>query len=66
MDLQIIMKSRELCSSNEYSGLISFQIDWFGLLEVEGTLKSLLQHIVQKHQFFGAQPSLWSKFHICT
>ena len=31
-------------SPNEYSGLISFRIDWFGLLVVQGTLKSLLQH----------------------
>ena len=30
--------------SNEYSGLISFRIDWFHLLVVQGTLKSLLQH----------------------
>ena len=30
--------------SNEYSGLISFQMDWFDLLAVQGTLKSLLQH----------------------
>ena len=30
--------------SNEYSGLISFRIDWFGLLAVQGTLKSLLQY----------------------
>ena len=30
--------------SNEYSGLISFKIDWFDLLAVQGTLKSLLQH----------------------
>ena len=30
--------------SNEYSGLISFRIDWFELLAVQGTLKSLLQH----------------------
>ena len=30
--------------SNEYSGLISFRIDWFHLLAVQGTLKSLLQH----------------------
>ena len=29
---------------NEYSGLISFRIDWFDLLAVQGTLKSLLQH----------------------
>jgi len=30
--------------SNEYSGLISFRIDWFDLLTVQETLKSLLQH----------------------
>ena len=30
--------------SNEYSGLISYRIDWFGLLAVQGTMKSLLQH----------------------
>ena len=30
--------------SNQYSGLISFRIDWFDLLHVQGTLKSLLQH----------------------
>ena len=30
--------------SNEYSGLISFRMDWFHLLAVQGTLKSLLQH----------------------
>ena len=30
--------------SNEYSGLISFRIDWFDLLAVQGTLKSFLQH----------------------
>ena len=34
--------------SNEYSGLISFIIDWFGLLGVQGTLKSLLQHHISK------------------
>ena len=34
--------------SNEYSGLISFGIDWFDLLAVQGTLKSLLQHHISK------------------
>ena len=33
---------------NKYSGLISFIIDWFGLLGVQGTLKSLLQHHISK------------------
>ena len=36
--------SFNISPSNEYSGLISFRIDWFGLLSVQGTLKSLLQH----------------------
>ena len=36
--------SFSLSPSNEYSGLISFRIDWFDLLAVQGTLKSLLQH----------------------
>ena len=52
--------------SNEYSELISFRIDWFDLLAVQGTFKSLLQHHNSKHQFFGAQPSLWSNSHIHT
>ena len=52
--------------SSEYSGLISFRMDWFDLLAVQGTLKSLFHSIVQKHQFFGAQFSLWSNFHIHT
>ena len=45
--------------SNEYLGLISFRIDWFDLLAVQGTLKSLLQHhnskasILQCSAFFG-------------
>ena len=36
--------SFSISPSNEYSGLISFRIDWFYLLTVQGTLKSLLQH----------------------
>ena len=36
--------SLSISPSNEYSGLISFRIDWFDLLAVLGTLKSLLQH----------------------
>ena len=47
--------------SNEYSGLISFRIDWFDLLAVPGTLKSLLQHhnlkatVLQRSAFFTVQ-----------
>ena len=36
--------SFSISPSNEYSGLISFRIDWFDFLAVQGTLKSLLQH----------------------
>ena len=52
--------------SNEYSGLISFRIDWFDLLAVQETLKTLLNITGQKHQFFSAQLSLWSNSHIDT
>ena len=50
---------------NEYSGMISFRIDCFDLLAVQGTLKSLLQHD-SKHEFFSAQLSLESNSHIHT
>ena len=44
---------------SEYSGLISFRMDWLDLLAVQGTLKSLLQHhSSKKHQFFSVQLSL--------
>ena len=36
--------SFSISPSNEYSGLISFRVDWFDLVAVQGTLKSLLQH----------------------
>ena len=36
--------SFSISPSNEYSGLISFRMDWLGLLAVQGSLKSLLQH----------------------
>ena len=39
--------------SNAYSGLISFKIDWFDLLAVQGTLKSLLQHPTLKASILG-------------
>ena len=55
--------SFSISSSNEYSGLISFNFDWFGLLSVQGTLKSLLQHdslkasILWRSAFFLVQLS---------
>ena len=56
---------------NEYSGLISFRIDWLDLLAVQGTLKTLPQHHSSKvsiHRcsaFFVVQPS-HSNSHVCT
>ena len=50
--------SFNISASNEYSGLISFRMDWLDLLTVQGTLKSLLQHysskasIIQHSAFF--------------
>ena len=41
---QRIGVSFNISPSNEYSGLISFRIDWLDLLAIQGTLKSLLQH----------------------
>ena len=52
--------------SNEYSGLISFKIDWFDLPAVQGTLKSHFQHHSLKASILSAQPSLWSNSHIYT
>ena len=52
-----------ISSSNEYSGLISFRTDWFDLLAVQETLKSLLQHhnskasVLQRSAFFIVQLS---------
>ena len=58
--------SFSISPSREYSGLISFRMDWFDLLAVQGTLKSLLQHHSLKVAIFGALPSLWSNTHIHT
>ena len=58
--------SFSISPSNEYSGLIYFRIDWFDLLVVQGTLKSLLQHHSSKASFFGAQLSPQSNSHIHT
>ena len=44
--------SFSISPSNEYSGLISFRMDWFDLLAVQGTLKSLLQHHSSKASIF--------------
>ena len=55
--------SFSISPSNEYSGMISFRVDWLDLLAIQGTLKSLLQHhsskasILQHSAFFILQLS---------
>ena len=49
MEIQL---QHEYSASSEYSGLISFRIDWFDLLAVQRTLKSLLQHHISKASLF--------------
>ena len=58
--------SFSISPSNEYSGLISFEIDWFDLFAVKGFSRVVSNTTVQKHQFFSNQPSLWSKSYIHT
>ena len=58
--------SFSIIPSKEHPGLISFRIDWLDLLSVQGTLESLLQHQLQKHQFFSTQLSSLSNSHIHT
>ena len=48
--------SFSISPSNEYSGLISFRIDWFNLLVVQETLKSLLQHHSSKASILQCSP----------
>ena len=50
--------SFNISPSKNYPGLVSFRMDWLDLLAVQGTLKSLPNATVEKHQFFGAQLSL--------
>ena len=54
--------SFSISPSNEYSGLISFRIDWFYLLAVQGTLKSLLQHHSSKESMTSniVFPEFWT------
>ena len=50
--------SFNISPSNEYSGMISFRMDWLDLLAVQVTINSLPQYHSSNHQFFGAQLSL--------
>ena len=58
--------SFSISPSNEYSGLISFRMDWLDLLAVQETLKSLLQHHSSRASILRCFLSLWSNSHIHT
>ena len=62
--------SFRISPSIETSGLISFKIDFLGLiglisLQSIGLSRVFSSTTIQKHQFFGTQPSLWFNSHIC-
>ena len=56
--------SSNISPSNEYTGLISFRMDWLDLLAVQGTLKSLLQHHSSKASIIQCSLSSQSNSHI--
>ena len=58
--------SFSIIPSKEIPGLISFRMDWLNLLTVRGLSRVFSNTTVQKHQFFGAQPSSQSNSHIHT
>ena len=58
--------SFKISPSNKHSGLISFRIEWFDFLQSKGLSRVFFNTVVQKHQFFSAQLSSWSKSHTHT
>ena len=58
--------SFSIIPSKEIPGLISFRMDWLDLLAVKGLSRVFSNTTVQKHQFFGTQPSSQSNSHIHT
>ena len=58
--------SFSIIPSKEHRGLISFRMDWLDLLAVQELSRVFYNTTVQKHQFFGAQPSSQSNSHIHT
>ena len=58
--------SFSIIPSNKHQGLIFFRMDWLDLLAVQGLSRDFSNTIVQKHQFFSAQPSSQSNSHIHT
>ena len=58
--------SFSISPSNVYSGLISFRVTGLISLLPKGLSRVFSRTTIQKHQFFGTQPFLWSNGHICT
>ena len=58
--------SFSISPSREYSGLISFRMSGLISLQSSGLSRVFSNTVVQKHQFFDTQPSLWSNSHIHT
>ena len=58
--------SFSISPSNEYSGLISFRMDWLISLQSKGHSRVFSSTMIQKNHFFHSQPSLWSNSHIST
>ena len=58
--------SFNISPSSEYSGLISFRMDWLDLLAVQETLKTLLWHHNLKASILKCSVSLWHSSHTCT
>ena len=58
--------SFSISPSKEYSGLISFWIDWLIYFLSKGLSRVFSSTIIQKHQFFGTQLSLWYNSHMTT
>ena len=58
--------SFSISASDEYSGLISFRMNWFDLLQSKGLSRVFFNTTIRQHQFFEAQLSLWSNSHIHT
>ena len=56
--------SFSISPSDEYSGFISFRIDWSDSVLFKGLTRVFSSTTVQKHQVFAAQPSFWSDSHI--
>ena len=63
---KVLSFSFSISPSNEYSGLISFRMNWLDLHAVQGLLRVFFNTAIEKHQFFGTQLSLYSNSHIHT